>query len=393
LPDEVGAPVPLTGRYSIQGARVRAGLELWAAHNRVRLVVLDDGSDPGQSGRLHDQLVRRGCRFVLGPYGSDSTRALARAAPGRLVWNHGAAADDVQRLPGVVSVSAPASGYLVALGRAVAQLRPRARVAVAPGPGRFAAFAAEGLERRAAALGIDLVNDLGQAEVVLACGPVRWEIDLFHRIGTGRLLLGGVSPGLTGFPQLLGDDPEGLLAPVQWHPQLPVEPALGPATVDLDDYIAAQTYATCLIADHCLELEPDNPLAAARQLRTTTFFGDFQLGTDGRQTGHRLSVVQWRRRRPELLPSQTPPSRQRSSRGARSPRHDVSRNGGSATEFPRFGQEASGVGRAKYPHHVDGSTPVALNTAKWADAHPGAARWQREHTRLRRGSRAPQRSQ
>jgi ABC-type branched-subunit amino acid transport system substrate-binding protein len=299
--DDVGAPVPLTGRYSIQGAQVRAGLELWAAHTGGKLVLLDDASDPEQACRLHEELDRRGCRLVLGPYGSDSTRAVARAAQGRVVWNHGAAADDVQRLPGVVSVSAPASRYLVALGRAVVRLRPGARVAVARASGRFAAFAVEGLEQQAGGLDLEFVGDVRDAEAVLACGPVQWEIELFHRIGTGRLLLGGLSPGLAGFPELLGDDPEGLLAPVQWHPDLGAQPELGPAIVALDDYVAAQAYATCLIAARCLELEPDRPLAAAHRLRTTTFFGAFELGADGRQTGHRLSVVQWRGGRRELV--------------------------------------------------------------------------------------------
>jgi hypothetical protein len=298
---EVGAPVPLTGRYSVQGAQVRAGLELWARHTGARLVLLDDGSDPQQAVRMHERLVARGCRFVLGPYASDSTRAVARVGAGRVVWNHGAAADDVQRLPGAVSLSSPASGHLVALGRGVAGLRPGARVAIATAVGRFADFAAEGLKENAAALGIGLVDDIDQADALLACGPLDWELDLFRRIGTRRFLLGGVSPALAAFPRLLERDPEGLLAPVQWHPDLRVEPELGPARVELTDYLAAQAYAACLIAERCLALEPAAPLIAARRLRTTTFFGGFELGTDGLQIGHRLSVVQWRGGRRELV--------------------------------------------------------------------------------------------
>ena len=151
---DVGAPLPLTGRYAVQGAQVRAGLELWARQTGARLVLLDDCSDPRQAARLHEDLVAGGCRFVLGPYGSDSTRAVARARAGRVVWNHGAAADDVQRLPGVVSVPSPASRYLVALGRAVARLSPGAHVAVEGAPGRFAC---EELQREAAVLGLRLV--------------------------------------------------------------------------------------------------------------------------------------------------------------------------------------------------------------------------------------------
>ena len=296
--------MPLTGRYSAQGAQVRVGLELWAAHTGTRLVLLDDASDPGRACRLHEELVR-GCRLVLGPYGSDSTRAVAHAAQGGVVWNHGAAADDVQRLPGVVSVSTPASRYLVALAGTLAQLHPGARVALAQAPGRFAAAAVEGLLQQAAELGIELVEDVRDADAVLACGPVDWEIELFQRI-KGRLVLGGLSPGLAGFPELLGHDPEGFLAPVQWHPDLPIQPQLGPATIDLDDYVAGQAYAAALIADHCLQLNPGDPLRAAKQLQTTTFFGGFQLSRDGLQIGHQLAVIRWHDQRQELQPATRP---------------------------------------------------------------------------------------
>lgn len=82
---------------------MRAGLELWARRASVRLLLEDDASQPARAARLYGELLARGCRFVLAPYGGDSTRAVATAHPGGLVWNHGAAADDVQRLPGVVS--------------------------------------------------------------------------------------------------------------------------------------------------------------------------------------------------------------------------------------------------------------------------------------------------
>jgi substrate-binding family protein len=299
---EVGAPLPLTGRYSVQGAQVRAGLELWARHRATRLILLDDGSNPKQAAQIHKKLVARGCPLVLGPYGSDSTRAVARVAAGGVVWNHGAAADDVQRLPGVVSLASPASRYLVALGRAVAQLRPGAGVAIATAAGRFAEFAAEGLKQHAAELGLELLDGIDEADALLACGPVGWEIDLFQRIGRRRLLLGGCSPALAAFPQLLGHDPEGLLAPVQWHPDLPIQAHLGPACVPLPDYLGAQAYAAALIADHCLQLAPNDPLTTAKQLQTTTFFGGFQLANNGLQIGHQLAVIRWRNHRQELQP-------------------------------------------------------------------------------------------
>jgi len=126
-------------------------------------------------------------------------------------------------------------------------------------------------------------------------------------------LRGGVSPGLAAFPALLGGDPEGLLAPVQWHPGTRTSPQLGPSSAELVadarasalgelDYVAAQAYAAALIAGRCLELGPDDPLGAARRLRTTTFFGAFELDrATGLQRGHRLSVVRWSQARQQLL--------------------------------------------------------------------------------------------
>jgi len=320
----VGASVPASGRYHVQGVQMQAGLELWARVAGARLLLEDDQSIPALAARLHAELLARGCRFVLGPYGSDSTRAVAEDRPG-IVWNHGAAADDVQRLSGVVSLASPASRYLVALGQAVALLRPGASVALVAAAGRFAGFAREGLEREAARLGLSLLGSFSfrdppaavverRPEAVLLCGPIAPEVALFRalsRLAPGALL-GGVSPGLAAFPTLLGGDPEGLLAPVQWHADLPGVPRLGPSSSELGadarasglgelDYVAAQAHAAALVAAHCVELDPDDPLAAARQLRTTTFFGVFELDPAGLQRGHRLAVVSWRGGRRRLL--------------------------------------------------------------------------------------------
>ena len=261
---------------------MRAGLEAWARDRRATLALEDDRSDPALAARLHAELRGR-CRVVLGPYGSDSTRAVARAGGG--VWNHGAAADDVQRLPGVASIPSPASRYLVAVGRAIAALRPGARTAVAAAPGRFARFAREGFEREAATLGLELVAEPADADAVLLCGPFEWELERLRTLPRTKLL-GGVSPGLTAIAERL--DPEGLIAPVQWHPDLGGPPGL-------EDYVAGQAYAAAVIAERCPA--PEDALG----FETETFFGAFRLAPDGLQVGHELSVVQWRGGRRELL--------------------------------------------------------------------------------------------
>ena len=318
--------MPVTGRYAVQGAQVRVGLELWARRAGASILIEDDASKPERAARLHAELLGRACRFVLGPYGSDCTRAVAAERRGAVVWNHGAAADDVQRMPGVVSVPSPASRYLVALGRALAALRPGAAVALVTAGGTFARFAREGLERAAGALDLNVVARFSfsdppariaatRCDAILVCGPLKREVELFGSLAVRRpdALLGGVSPGLAAFPSLLGCDPEGLIAPVQWHPDLGNAPELGPASAEVIadaraachgglDYLAAQAHATALIAERCLELAGDDPLRVARALRTTTFFGAFELDPEsGIQDAHRLSAVRWRGGARELL--------------------------------------------------------------------------------------------
>jgi hypothetical protein len=266
------------------------------------------------------------CDIVLGPYGGGAARAVARSHGQAPLWNHGAAADDVQRLPGVVSTPSPASRYLVAVARALAALHPACAVAIATARGGFAERARRGLEAEAPALGIVLKGlfSLGDAparvaagspDAVLLCGPIEQELPLLRELRRSLpgIPLGAVSAGLRAFPAQLGVDPDGILAPVQWHPDSAPPPELGPgvAAVLADaralrlgdiDYVAAQAYACALIAARCLELSPADPLAAAAALRTTTFFGAFALDpVSGMQEAHRLSVVRWQRERQELL--------------------------------------------------------------------------------------------
>lgn len=299
---KVGAPVSLTGRYAVQGRSARAGLQAWAHDAGAELVVRDDQSSPEAAAAIHQRLSRE-CSFVLGPYGSDLTRAVAGQGARGVVWNHGAAADDVQRLPSVVSVPSPASQYLVAVADVVSALLPQPSICVLTAPGRFATFAREGLEAAAVSRDMALTSDVHTADALLLCGPIDWEAERIRRHRRRGLLIGAVSPGLAEFPRLLGDNPEGLLAPVQWHPAAASSPEIGPATVAALDYIAAQAYAAALISTHCHRLEPSDPLAAARELETRTFFGAFRLASDGLQVGHQLGVIQWKNGCARLQPS------------------------------------------------------------------------------------------
>jgi hypothetical protein len=340
----LAAPVPLTGRYAIQGRQMAAGLKLWAHHSGAALSLHDDQSDPQRAVHIFQDFSSSpsplageggGFAIVLGPYGSDSVREVATSLPDTLIWNHGAAADDVQRLPNVISLPSPSSRYLVTLTRAIARLRPGASVAVVTASGRFADYAWQGLVGEARFIDVSIAGRFNFTsassespsplwggsgrgfDTILAIGPLQKEVALFRQVRTTRpdLLVGGVSPGLSDFPQAFGADPEGFLAPVQWHTDLGHSPRLGPSSLQVLeharslglgtlDYVAAQTYAAALIAAECLQRNSHDPAAVARNLRSSTFFGDFELDSKtGEQGGHQMGVVQWLDGRQELVGS------------------------------------------------------------------------------------------
>ncbi|MBA2448540.1 MAG: ABC transporter substrate-binding protein [Chloroflexi bacterium] len=93
-PIAVGVTVSLSGRFSSEGAALRAGYQTWerAANEAggvrlggevrpVRLVIYDDESDPLTAVRLVERLVEQdGVSLLLGPYSSPLTAATATTA-------------------------------------------------------------------------------------------------------------------------------------------------------------------------------------------------------------------------------------------------------------------------------------------------------------------------
>ena len=244
-----------------------------------------------------------------------------------MLWNHGASADDVQRLPGVVSVASPASSYLAAALDAVAgKLNGGARVLVAAGRGTFGRAVAAGVLDAAARLGMTVVGvvsprevpDQPDADVLLVAGSFTDDVTLVRRVRHPPPVLAAVAGGLGSFAEAAGPHAEGVIAPSQWEEGLRIHRDHGPSTAEVVrglrarllprlragaglghvDYPAAQAYASVLVALRCVQeagavVDDERLLATARQLRCTTFFGCFGLAADGRQQDHEIVVVQW----------------------------------------------------------------------------------------------------
>ncbi|MGH2657959.1 MAG: ABC transporter substrate-binding protein [Actinomycetota bacterium] len=332
----VGAPLSLTGRYAflgrlaatglrqvVQGARTLGGIRMAEERLTPELHVVDDGGTRAGVRRALEEVAE--ADLLVGPYGSDLVDEAARwaAGCGRVLWNHGGSADQVERLPGVVSVPSSASRYLGPVLEALAESLPGAQVLVAAGRGPFGRSAALGAGEAADRLGMTLVGTMTpeevpeapDANVVLAAGTFAEDVELVRRLRARPTAVAAVAAGISLFGPTLGPGAEGILGPSQWEEGARFSVDVGPRQADAVralraeavptlrpgpggvDYPAAQAYAAGLVALRCAEeagtTEDQALLETARGLRCTTFFGRFGLAGDGRQEDHEILVVQW----------------------------------------------------------------------------------------------------
>ncbi|MGH2748043.1 MAG: ABC transporter substrate-binding protein [Actinomycetota bacterium] len=330
----VAAPLSLSGRYAFQGRLAAIGLAQ-AVRDAARLplgdrrlipevAIIDDESTRAGVRRALEKIAR--ADLLIGPYGSDLVREAARwvEEKGRVLWNHGGSADDVQRLPGVISVASPASHYFPPVLEALAHSLPQARVLLAVGRGSFPREVAKGAREAANRLGMDIVtvahgevSGSPDADVLLAAGTFAEDVALIGHLRERPAAVGAVAAGIGSFHVVLGAVADGVLGPSQWEESARFAVDLGPGQMDVlrglraelvarrqagmalghVEYLTAQAYATALIAMQCATkvgaTDDEALLGTARRLGCTTFFGRFGLGKDGRQSDHDTLVVQW----------------------------------------------------------------------------------------------------
>jgi branched-chain amino acid transport system substrate-binding protein len=328
-----GVSLGLTGRYAVQSAQVRAGLDLWAADQPVELVIIDDQGSPSRAMAAYHGLLADGIELLLGPYGSGTVRHVAPVVcgSGRLLWNHGGAADDLAS-PLLATVVAPASTYLVSL-LVLARDAGLVNVLVALGRGRFAEQVANGGRRAAESLGLRtrrvgnvgaLVKatasrrsaSLADAALVVA-GTFEEDLAVVRRVreaGVEVGLLGCVAAGIDEFGRRLGRLADGVVGPAQWwcrdHP-VDVGPS-GPEFVrrfegrvgHSPDYLAAQAAAAGYLAAEAAAR--DYGADEVRRWQADTLLGPFRLDGSWRQAGYVPVAVQWRRGRRVLAAEPRP---------------------------------------------------------------------------------------
>ena len=344
-----GATISTSGRYALQGQGALAGLRAWAeatnAEGGVRmpgltpavpvaLIHYDDGSSFSRAVANMERLIAVDrVQILVGPYGSDLTRAVSPVASryGRVLWNHGGAADDIHQPSGrVVGILTPVSRYFAGLLELTRSLDPHARrmVILHRRGSSFGRLAARGATAVAFEIGFtaatityssarddlpDLLAKLRRQrpELILSAGAFEDDCALaqaFVVAGVKAKAFGLTGAAMDEFGQTLGADAEAFLAPSQWEPCAGYVADFGPSPSEAVrriqaisgrvDYPAAQAYAACLIAQRCLEeaISTDDEALwhAACALDGTTFFGRFRIDPrTGLQVGHEMVCVQW----------------------------------------------------------------------------------------------------
>ena len=348
----VGMPISLSGRYALQGRQCCAGLQCYAGDlNRaggllfpargrrlsLKITVYDDRSDEATAQALTERLINEGVDLLFGPYGSGLTAVAAAVAERHqcVLWNHSGAAA-VGPSPWVVGVLTPAEQYFgTLLDLLHTRQPPPRRVVLFHADTGFAAAVAGGVHAWAREKAIPVATEVypsgtsparvralleSPADVVLGVGRIEDDLMLARALRAGRTtgrLVGVVAAGIARFREELGDEADGFLAPTQWEPAVHYQQDYGPSAEEFLrsygastavplDYPAAQAYAAGLVAQRCIEeagsLEPGALRAAAARCRMLTFYGAFAIDpASGRQTAHRMLVVQWQHGRKRIV--------------------------------------------------------------------------------------------
>jgi len=334
----VGAAISLTGKLSMEGHRTQQGYQMWASwvngqggvlvggvHHHVQLAVQDDQSRPELAASLAAGLVRGGAQFLLGPYGSDATAAVAAVAEQDripLVEGTGAAQSIFSHgYRYTFGIMSPADQYFSGLIDMAAGLSPRPRtIALLSADDSFSQEVADSVRARAPAHGFQVVLSLqypaGSTDVtglVAAAAAVKPDILInsghlaeavaIHRAAKAlaldaRMFAYSVGPSMPEFIADLGPDADYVCAGAQWTPQVsyPHQMYLSTPeyiaayrsmfrTLDEPAYQTAQGTAAGLALQRALEnagsLDPLAVRDALAALDVMTFYGLLKFDSRG----------------------------------------------------------------------------------------------------------------
>jgi branched-chain amino acid transport system substrate-binding protein len=349
-PIPVGLAVAQTGSLAGEGRLTLQGYEMWrdwvngqggirfaGVRHPVQLVVRDDQSRPDVAAGAATQLVvHDGARFLLGPYGSDTSAAVAAVAEryavplvagnaaAQSIFGHG-----YRYTFGIASLT---DQYTVGLLELAVQLSPRPRtIALLSADDQFSQEIDQSARAGAASHGLQVVfsqqypagsTDVtalvarfaaAKPDIVLNAGHIA-EAVAIHRAAKALALDAmmfaySVGPSTPEFIAQLGPDADYVFAGVQWTPQLQYRPQMyltAPEfvaayrrqfrTLDEPAYQVAQATAAGLALQRAIEmagsLQAQTVRDALAGLDLTTFYGRVKYDARGANVSKSMVVMQ-----------------------------------------------------------------------------------------------------
>ena len=265
----LGAVLPLTGKYSMEGLNSlngiqtminwvnerKGGLNIGGKLYKLKLVYFDSKSSPEETIKLYKRLIEEyKVDFFIGPYTSKLTVAAMKAVKDKIIVIHGGASDNIMRLGHryAVQVLSPASSYMKGVIDMIAEKDPHARIALIYEEAPFALSVVDGIKSR-----IKYQNSQGKNLQIVFEEAYRSLDDIPSLVQKGMnsgatVLLGGghfndgiwlvraawdsgwklkavgvlVAPVFPEFYDRLGEIAENVIAPTQWEPTAKYDPIL-----------------------------------------------------------------------------------------------------------------------------------------------------------------------
>jgi len=356
-PAAMGREIESGLRLFAADTNAAGGVSIRGLRHELSVRVLDDRGEPARCAEIYRSLCFGDRVDVLfGPYSGAMLRAAAPVAEAAnmVLVNQGAAADDLPGSRGrmLVNVAASAGDYMRSFARLLASLKMmRKRLAIISAPTRFAGAVGGGLEdaageRAARWHGVRLklkyrgtIDQDDPPEMLMralrrnrinalvSVGDIAHDVTVMKLAIRSQLYipaLACVAAGLHQFGREMGGDADGIVGASQWEADVASRPVLGPDAAEFArrmrafapdlscEYPAARVYGAGLVTVAAIEAEGASATtsrtieqmslrAAFSSLHTTTTFGDFAIDADGRQTGHRMLLVQWHQGRKVLI--------------------------------------------------------------------------------------------
>lgn len=346
----IGVPNAATGDYNVEGPLTKQGYDLWAdwANSRggievqgvlhkVHLLYQDDQSQPQNSGQIAEQMLSTGkVQFLLSPYGSNTTAAVAAVAEQHKVplvaSNAGARQVFMQGFHYTFGILAPVDLYpAAALDWELSGTPKPTSIAVLTADDPASMLITQGTVDYANGHGIKTVYyqkypagttnlDTFVAQAKAAKPDIFFNSGHFleavaaHKAAKdlgldAKVFSYAVGPAQPEFVQALGSVADFAVTATPWNPQAKFQADFGPTTAEyvaafrrkyLTDqqpgFVTADATAAGLALElaimHANSLDPLKVRDALASLDVNTFYGRLKFDAQGQNTFHNVLVEQ-----------------------------------------------------------------------------------------------------